>query len=26
MRGGMLLWMQKGYPVIGKRFNNTLEE
>jgi rhodanese-related sulfurtransferase len=26
MRGGMLLWMQKGYPVIGKRFNNTLEK
>lgn len=21
MRGGILLWMQKGYPVIGKRFN-----
>jgi len=20
MRGGILLWMQKGYPVIGKRF------
>lgn len=25
MRGGILLWMQKGYPVIGKRFN-TLEK
>ena len=22
MRGGILLWMQKGYPVIGKRFTN----
>jgi rhodanese-related sulfurtransferase len=21
MRGGILLWMQKGYPVRGKRFN-----
>lgn len=21
MRGGILLWMQKGYPVTGKRFN-----
>lgn len=21
MRGGILLWMQKGYPVIGQRFN-----
>lgn len=21
MRGGLLLWMQKGYPVIGQRFN-----
>lgn len=20
MRGGMLLWLQKGYPVLGKRF------
>lgn len=20
MRGGILLWMQKGYPVLGKRF------
>jgi rhodanese-related sulfurtransferase len=20
MRGGLLLWMQKGYPVVGKRF------
>jgi len=25
MRGGMLLWMQKGYPVLGKRFT-TLEK
>lgn len=22
MRGGILLWMQKGYPVIGKRFTD----
>ena len=22
MRGGILLWMQKGYPVIGKRFTS----
>lgn len=22
MRGGILLWMQKGYPIIGKRFNS----
>lgn len=25
MRGGILLWMQKGYPVLGKRFT-TLEK
>ena len=22
MRGGILLWMQKGYPVLGKRFTD----
>lgn len=26
MRGGILLWMQKGYPVIGKRFNSIEKE
>lgn len=26
MRGGILLWMQKGYPVIGKRFNSFDKE
>lgn len=26
MRGGILLWMQKGYPVIGKRFNTFDKE
>ncbi|MBA3058779.1 MAG: rhodanese-like domain-containing protein [Gammaproteobacteria bacterium] len=26
MRGGLLLWMQKGYPVIGKRFNPLIEK
>jgi len=26
MRGGILLWMQKGYPVIGKRFNSSDKE
>jgi len=25
MRGGILLWMQKGYPVLGKR-HTTLEK
>lgn len=25
MRGGMLLWMQKGYPVLGRRFT-TLDK
>jgi rhodanese-related sulfurtransferase len=25
MRGGIMLWMQKGYPVLGKRFT-TLEK
>lgn len=25
MRGGILLWMQKGYPVIGRRFTATDE-
>lgn len=26
MRGGILLWMQKGYPVIGKRFTSFDKE
>ena len=26
MRGGIVLWMQKGYPVIGRRFTTTDEE
>ena len=25
MRGGIVLWMQKGYPVIGRRFTATDE-
>lgn len=26
MRGGIVLWMQKGYPVIGRRFTSFDEE
>ena len=25
MRGGILLWMQKGYPVIGKRYESFVD-